>query len=49
MRRFTEVMVPEIVQPFWEAMQSGELSPTRRSRPGRIERRELAGSRLPYG
>ena len=25
MRRFTEVMVPEIVQPFWEAMQSGEF------------------------
>jgi len=25
MTRFTESMVPEVVQPFWEAMQRGEF------------------------
>ena len=25
MTRFNEAMVPEVVQPFWEAMQRGEF------------------------
>jgi IS30 family transposase len=50
MTRFNVAMVPEVVQPFWEAQRSAASSSPRRPRvSGRIAGRGLVGSPAQQG
>lgn len=46
---FSEQMVPEVVQPFWAAMQGGEFITDAAARAGTFARRVPGGWRPPLG